>query len=54
MEGFPRLNNVLHVDGLKANLICISQIRDIDLTVNFTHEKYIMIDSFRNCALKGS
>ena len=35
-DGFPRLNNVLHVEGLKANLISISQLCDQKLNVKFT------------------
>ena len=49
MEGFPRLEGVLHVDGLKANLISISQIFYLDLHVNFTREKCFVVDNFRNC-----
>ena len=53
MEGFPRLEGVLHVDGLKVSLISISQICDIDLHLNFTREKYIIVDNFGNCFLEG-
>ena len=35
VDGFPQIENVLHVDGLKANLISISQICDLNLYVNF-------------------
>ena len=45
MKGFPRLENVLHVDGLKANLISINQICDLDLHVNFTREKCSVVDN---------
>ena len=54
MEGFPRLKDVLHVDGLKANLISISQMCDSNLHVNFTHDKCIVLDEFENCVLEGS
>ena len=54
MEGFPRLKDVLHVDGLRANLISISQICDLNRNVNFTNEKCIVIDGFGNWVLEGS
>ena len=53
MKGFPRLESVLHVDGLKANLISISQICDLDLHVNFTREKCSVVDNFGNWFLEG-
>ena len=49
MEGFPRLEGVLHIDGLKANLTSIRQICDLDLYVNFTREKCSVVDNFGNC-----
>ena len=36
VSGLPVLDNILLVDGLKANLISISQLCDQDLTVTFT------------------
>ena len=53
MEAFPRLKGVLHVDGLKANLISRSQICNLDLHVNFTHEKCSIMDNCENCVLEG-
>ena len=53
MKGFLRLESVLHVDGLKTNLISISQIYDLDLHVNLTRGKCSVVDNFGNCLLKG-
>ena len=39
IEGFLRLKKVMHVEGLKANLINISQICDMDLNVHLSREK---------------
>ena len=44
---------MLYVDGLKANLISISQICDLDLNVNFNREKFIVIDVDGKCVLEG-
>ena len=35
VDSFSRFKNVLHVVGLKANLISISQICNLNLNVNF-------------------
>ena len=44
-EGLPRLKNMLHVKGLTANLISISQLCDQNLLVKFTkiHAKFLLI-----------
>ena len=47
VEGFPRLNDVLHVDRLKANLISISQLCDLKLRVNFTCDGWVWKLCFR-------
>ena len=39
VDGFPWFKNVLHVDGLKTNLISINQICDLNLNVNFSRGK---------------
>ena len=52
VDNFPRFKNVLHVDGLKANLISINQICDLNLNVNFDREK-CMVDADGNCILEG-
>ena len=53
VENFPRFKNVLHVDGLKANLININQICDLNLNVNFDLEKRVVIDANGKCILEG-
>ena len=45
IENFSRFKNILHVDGLKVNLISISQICDLNLNVNFDREKCVVIDA---------
>ena len=37
-NGLPKLKSVLHVEGLKANLLSISQLCDQKLNVEFTKE----------------
>ena len=39
VQGLPLLKDVFYVEGLKANLISISQICDEGLTVNFLKSK---------------
>lgn len=53
-EWFLRLKGVLHVDGFEANLLSMSQIYDLNLHVNFTCDKCIVIDRFGNCVLERS
>ena len=52
--GFQKFKNVLHMDGLMANLISISQICELNLHINFTHDKCVVLDEFENCVLEGS
>ncbi|KAG9458354.1 hypothetical protein H6P81_002862 [Aristolochia fimbriata] len=40
VQGLPKLTNVLLVEGLKANLISISQLCDQNLYVKFTRDGY--------------
>lgn len=54
MKGFPRLKNVLLAEGLKANVISISQICDLNLHVNFSNDKCFVMDEFGNYILLGS
>ena len=35
IPGFPKLENILYVKGLKANLISISQLCDVDFVKKF-------------------
>ena len=53
INGFPQKKNVLHVDGLKGNLISISQICDLNLNVNLNREKCVVLDADGKCVLKG-
>ena len=53
VDNFLWFKNVFHVDGLKANLISISQICDSNLNVNFNCEKCVVIDIDGKCILEG-
>ncbi|KAL9454229.1 hypothetical protein AB3S75_009761 [Citrus x aurantiifolia] len=53
VEGFPKLDNVLHVKDVKANLFSISQICDQNLFVNFDRNKCRTLDVNGNCILEG-
>ena len=44
VDGMPKLTNVLLVEGLKANLISISQLCDDDLFIRFTRQKCIVMN----------
>ncbi|KAG9444872.1 hypothetical protein H6P81_016212 [Aristolochia fimbriata] len=44
VQGLPKLKNLLLVDGLKANLISISQLCDQNLYVNFTKDGCKVMD----------
>ena len=44
---------MLYVDGLKVNLISISQICDLNLNVNFNREKCVVIDVDGKFILEG-
>ncbi|XP_073138773.1 uncharacterized protein [Henckelia pumila] len=54
VEGLPRLHNVLHVEGLTANLISISQLCDDDLYVKFNKTLCEVFDKNNLCVLTGS
>jgi hypothetical protein len=51
--GLPNLHNVLHVEGLKANLISISQLCDDDLFVKFDKSTCEVFDKTNVCVLTG-
>ena len=53
LDGLPKLKNVLLVEGLKANLISISQICDQGFTVNFSRDNCDVIDQNGVSILKG-
>ena len=43
VDSFSQFKNILHVEGLKANLISISQICDLNLIVNFNCENVLCL-----------
>ena len=51
--GMPKLKNVLLVNGLKVNLISISQLCDENLLVQFTKESCSVTNCFNSCVMKG-
>ena len=53
-EGLPRLDNVLLVKGLTANLISISQLCDQGLSVNFNKSECQIIDEKGKVSMKGT
>ena len=54
VPGFPKLRDFLLVDGLKANLISISQLSDQDLFVKLKKDKCIMIDQDQHHIMEGN
>ncbi|KAG9442194.1 hypothetical protein H6P81_018048 [Aristolochia fimbriata] len=54
VDGFPKLENVLLVNGLKANLLSISQLCDQNLHVRFTKEGCVVEDDKRQSVLEGT
>ena len=53
MKVFSKLESVLRVEKLKANLICIGQICELNLYVNFICEKCSIVDNFGNYFFEG-
>ena len=53
-DGLPRLKNVLHVEGLKENLMSISQLCDQKLNMKFTKNSCKVLNKSREVVLKGS
>ena len=53
-DGLPRLKNVLHVEGLKANLLSINQLCDQKLNVKFTKNSCKVLNKSREVVLKWS
>ena len=51
--GLPRLDNVLLVNGLTANLISISQLCDKGLSVNFSKSECLIIDKKGKVSMRG-
>lgn len=51
--GILELKDVLFMNGIKANLIIISEICDDKWLVKFTHKKCIMYNNFGSVVIKG-
>ena len=49
----PDIANVLYVEGLKENLLSISQIYDQDFMVLFSKGKCLVLDEFRKKLISG-
>lgn len=43
IEGMPKLKNLLHIEGMKANLISISELCDENLLVYYDKRKRYVI-----------
>ncbi|KAG9446265.1 hypothetical protein H6P81_012393 [Aristolochia fimbriata] len=54
VDGLPKLKNVLLVNGLKANLLSISQLCDQNLRVRFTKEGCLVADDRKQSVLEGT
>ncbi|XP_073154099.1 uncharacterized protein [Henckelia pumila] len=54
VEGFPKLHNVLHVEGLNANLISINLLCDDDLHVKFDKNICEVFDNTNRCVITGT
>ncbi|XP_022868632.1 uncharacterized protein LOC111388180 [Olea europaea var. sylvestris] len=53
MLGLPVISNVLYVEGLKSNLLSISQICDDDFEVSFVQKRCTVYDSSGGVVLEG-
>ncbi|MCI18721.1 gag-pol polyprotein, partial [Trifolium medium] len=53
-HGLPKLENVLLVKGLTANLISISELCDQGLKVNFTQSECLVTDDNGEILMKGA
>ena len=53
VDGLPRLKNVLHVEGLKAYLIIISQLCYQNLVVKFMKNTCKVFNKSEECLLEG-
>ncbi|XP_022895332.1 uncharacterized protein LOC111409522 [Olea europaea var. sylvestris] len=53
IHGLPVISNVLYVEGLKSNLLSISQICDADFEVSFLEKRCTVYDSFDGVVLEG-
>ena len=53
LPGLPDIANVLYVEGLRVNLLSISQICDQDFMVLFSKEKYLVMDESGKKLISG-
>ena len=53
VPGMLELENVLLVDGLKVNLLSISQLCDQDFFFKFTTNKCSVLDNTNSCIMEG-
>ncbi|KAI3450426.1 hypothetical protein Pfo_007091 [Paulownia fortunei] len=53
VKGLPRLKNVLLIEGLKTNLISISQLCDQNLFVHFTKDLCQVVNNTNCCVMTG-
>ena len=51
MPGLLRLENVPHVNSLKANLVSIRQLYDRNLVITFTKDNCVVYDDVAQCVL---
>jgi len=48
MPGLPDIANVLYVEGLRVNLLSISEICDQEFMVLLSKGKYLVLNEFAN------
>ena len=53
LPGLPDIANVLYVEGMRVNLLSISQICDQDFMVLFSKEKCLVMDEFGKKLING-
>ena len=53
LPGLPDITNVLYVEGLRVNLLSISQICDQDFMVLFSEEKCLILNEFGKKLISG-
>lgn len=51
--GLPKLKRALLVNGLRANLISISQLYDQNWNVQFSRENCCVMDDQKHCVMEG-
>ena len=49
----PNIANILYVEGLRVNLLCINQICDQDFMVLFSNGKCLVMDEFGKKLISG-